>query len=280
MSSNSKDIKRKISSINSTKQITKAMQMVATAKLKNTRKRLDTAKAYFETIYDSVVDLLSLDHSITHPYLEVFTEGQELIIVITGDRGLAGGYNINAMKKAEELVQDKNGDALVTVGKKAIDYFNFREYNVLKSFVDISENPTLSDSYEIAEFVIDKYLHEDYKKISIVYTRFVSTIRQEVTSRQILPFEYEKNEATTVIRYEPSDEEVLTHLIPVYVQNTIYGALMESSASEQAARRVAMENATDNAKEMIEDLELEFNQARQAAITQEISEIVGGAGAL
>lgn len=256
------------------------MQMVATAKLKNTRNRLEAAKPYFECIYQSVVDLLSADSSIKHPYLEVFDEGQELILIVTGDRGLCGGYNINAMKQVEQIVQDKERDAIVTVGKKAIDYFEFRQYNVIKSYVDISENPTLKDSHHIAEFLIDKYLNENYKKITMVYTKFVSTIKQEVVAKQILPFEAEKVEHTVLTRYEPSDEEVLTHLIPAYVQNTIFGGLIESSVSEQAARRIAMENATDNAKEMIDDLQLEFNQARQAAITQEISEIVSGAGAL
>ncbi len=279
MSMNSKSIKRKISSVNSTMQITKAMELVSTAKLRKTRIALETAKPYFSAIYESVVEAISHDRTLSHPLLDQKENGKKLVLVITADRGLCGGYNINAIKTAERLI-DKNTDDLITIGTKALDYFTNRGYNVIDSFVGISEEPSLENSYDIGAKVTEAFLTQEYKSVELVFTLFKSTIEQQVKVMDILPFKRPDESKITNVIYEPSQYEVLSHLIPTYVNNSVYAGLMESSASEQAARRLAMENATNNAQDMIEQLGFKYNQARQAAITQELSEIVGGAEAL
>ncbi len=283
MAKNSKDIKRKISSVNNTKQITKAMELVSTAKLKRTRRRFEIAKPYYDAIYFNVINVLESDPGLIHPFLKKGEVNNRLYIVITGDRGLCGGYNINAIKLAEKMLAENPSNALITVGKKATDYFANKEASVIDSFIGISEKPSYRDAHHIASAAIEAY-SEDKKVegISLIFTEFKSTIEQNVRCINLLPFvpnEGEKMEKR-LTNYEPSTSEVLTKLIPMYVESTIYGGLLESSASEQASRRIAMENATSNAEEMIDDLKFAFNQARQAAITQEISEIVGGAEAL
>ncbi len=283
MAKNSKDIKRKIASVNNTKQITKAMELVSTAKLKRTRKRFEVAKPYYEAIYFNVINVLENDPGLIHPFLKKGEVKNRVYIVVTGDRGLCGGYNINAIKLAESKLAENPSNALITVGKKAVDHFSSRNASVVDSFVGISEKPTYRDASHIAAAAIKAY-SEDKKVegISLIFTEFISTIEQNVRCINLLPFipnEGDKREKR-LTNYEPSTSEVLTKLIPMYVESTIYGGLLESSASEQASRRIAMENATNNAEEMIDDLKFAFNQARQAAITQEISEIVGGAEAL
>lgn len=280
-----RDIKRKIKSVNSTKQITKAMKLVSTAKLKRTRDRLGKVQPYFETVNNTVQDILKSAGNIEHKYISEREIKKSLYIVITADRGLCGGYNINAIKRALEDIEDKEKASFIVIGQKANGYYGKRGYEIVGDYLGISEKPEYRHAKDIGRLALDLYKDGKIDEIKLVYTRFASTISQVAEMIKLLPVaKQEEKEAEEkefkYVSYEPSPGAVLDYLIPKYIESTIFGALVESSASEQAARRIAMENATDNAEEMIEKLTLTFNQARQAAITQEISEIVGGAEAL
>lgn len=280
-----RDIKRKIKSINSTMQITKAMELVSTAKLKRAKDRLELTKPYFETVYGTIQELLRTEKNLKHEYLTKREVKKTLYIVITGDRGLCGGYNNNAMKMVVEDVSDKSKAAVLTIGRKSRDFFSKNGFEVMKDYVHISENPQYSHAQEIARIALKWFANEKVDEIKLVYTQMNSTISQEAKMIPLLPVAGDGVTQSVAAKrgytnYEPSPEVVLGYVIPKYIESVIYGALIESSASEQAARRVAMENASDNAVDMIGELVLSFNQARQAAITQELSEIVGGAEAL
>ncbi|KGG80672.1 ATP synthase F1 subunit gamma [Caloranaerobacter azorensis] len=279
-----RDIKRRIRSVSSTKQITKAMELVSSAKLRRAREKLEKTRPYYNTIVRSIRDILTSTSGIRHPFLEKREVKKAAYIVITADRGLCGGYNNNVIKLTEENIKNKDNAVIIAVGQKARDFFKKRGYNLAEEFVHISENPNYSHAREIGDIVINLYKMREIDEVNIVYTQFESTISQVTKIMKLLPAEnvVEKGDRkkTTLVEYEPSPEEVLDYLIPKYIHSVIYGAMIEASASEQAARRNAMESATDNAQEMIENLKLSYNRARQASITQEIAEIVGGAEAL
>lgn len=281
-----RDIKRKIKSVNNTRQITKAMELVSTAKLKRTKDRLTVTKPYFDTVIDAVQSIMASEKNLKHEFVNKRTVEKTLYIVITGDRGLCGGYNVNAMKKVVHDIEDPNKALIITIGRKAQSYFNTNGFHVIDSFEGISERPMYTDAQTIGRIALELYKQEKVDEIKFVYTNLVSTISQEPVMLKLLPVEageqeeVDQNDDYEFINYEPSPEEVLSFIIPKYVASTIYGGLIDSAASEQAARRVAMENASNNADELIGDLTLTYNQARQAAITQEIAEIVGGAEAL
>lgn len=280
-----RDIKRKIKSINSTMQITKAMELVSTAKLKRAKNRLERTKPYFDTVYSTVQEILRTEKNLKHEFLTKRDVNKTLYIIITGDRGLCGGYNNNAMKIISEDVTDKSKAGLITIGKKSRDYFTKNGFEVMKDYIQISENPQYSHAQEIARTALHWFANEKVDEIKLVYTQMNSAISQEAKMIQLLPVTGDGVESIEAKRggytnYEPSPETVLGYVIPKYIESVIYGALIESSASEQAARRLAMESASDNAVDMIQELEISFNKARQAAITQEISEIVGGSEAL
>ena len=284
MASSTRDIKRKIRSVNSTMQITKAFELVSTAKLKRARDKMDVAKPYFDTIQAAVQDILGADKSIRSQYVSSEKTSKPLYIVITSDRGLCGGYNINAIKKSLETVESKETAKFIVIGKRAHDVLRQMGFNIVDSYLYISEKPEYGHAAQISKSALGMYQKGEIDSIHFIYTRFASTISQVATDLLLLPVErpetIQGEGPSEFVNYEPSPEEVLRYVIPKYVESTIYGGLMESAASEQAARRIAMESASDNAEEIIEELTLSFNQARQAAITQEISEIVGGAEAL
>lgn len=284
MAQSMKDIKRRIKSVGGIKQITKAMELVSSAKLRKARQRLEMSRPYYQTLVRSIQEILSSTTGIKHPLLEKREVKNKAFIVITGDRGLAGGYNSNAIRLAESMIEDKERAIILAVGQKGRDYFRRRKYNIAGEFLNISEEPQFIDASSIGKLAIELYEEGKVDEVNIIYSRFKSAMSQEATVLKLLPAEgigEEENQGTkTLIEYEPSPEAVLDYLIPKYIHSAIYGALIESSASEQGARRIAMEAATDNAEEMIENLELSYNRARQASITQEISEIVGGAEAL
>lgn len=280
-----RDIKRRIKSVNSTKQITNAMELVSTAKLKRARERAEKSRPYFHTIQETVRDIFSNSGNIKHKFLEKREAKKSCYIVISADRGLCGGYNINALKKPLTDMQEKNAVSVITVGSKARDYYRNRQYELDGEFTHISENPSYDDAKKISNLVLKLYEKKMIDEVYLVYTKFISTVVQEPEMVKLLPVSVEKKQKEKTskfeyIAYEPSPEVLLNYIVPKYIESTIYGALVESSASEQGARRVAMENATDNAEEMIDKLTLFYNRARQAAITQEIAEIVGGAEAL
>jgi F-type H+-transporting ATPase subunit gamma len=281
-----REIKRKIRSVNSTRQITKAMELVSTAKLKRAKDRVDITRPYFETVMRTVQDIMQNEKSLKHDYLNVREVQKTLYIVVSADRGLCGGYNINVLKTtgADMISPDKS--SVITIGKRARDFFNKEDVESLGEYVYISEKPTFADAQDIARKALKLFSDEAVDEIKLVYTRLISTIAQEPAILKLLPIEVPEGEENTTddlqefVSYEPSAETVLSYVIPKYMESTLFGALVESSAAEQAARRIAMENASDNADDMIATLSLTYNQARQAAITQEISEIVGGAEAL
>lgn len=283
MAQSTRDIKRRIRSINSTKQITNAMALVSSAKMRKARVKLEESRPYYLTILDSIRDVIN-NTNVKHPLLEFKEPSKSLYIVMTADRGLAGGYNSNINRLVDSKFKDNKSDiALITVGRKSRDFFTSRKYEVLESYFGISEDPIFSDAKIIGEMAVDLFMKGEIDNINLVYTKFITTLQYEPTILKILPTEEISNgdaKANRIIDFEPSPEVVLDYLIPKYIQSVIYGALIEASASEQSARRVAMDAATENAEEMIDELNMSYNRARQAAITMEISEIVAGADAL
>lgn len=284
MAQSTKEIKGRIKGISNTKQITKAMELVSSSKLKRSRVKREKSKPYYNTVLENIQDILSLEKNLRHPLLDKREVSSSLYIVLSADRGLAGGYNSGVIHLAENMIKEKQHDAkIIAIGSKARDYFKKRNYNVVDEFLGISESPDFHHAKQIGEKALELYKDKEVDEINIVYTSFVNTITQKPEILKLLPSEEVKEESGNirrVVEFEPSTEEVLSYLIPKYVQSSIFGALIEASASEQAARRVAMESATDNAEEMIEELNISYNRARQSAITMEISEIVSGADAL
>lgn len=283
------DIKRRIKSVTSTRQITKAMGLVATAKLKKSRERLDKSKPYFDTILRSINEILEHSQDVRHPFLEKREVNNSLYIIITADRGLAGGYNSNVCKLLQNSIEDINKAKLIILGSKGKEFFNNKGYSIVGEMAGVSQTPEYKYAREIGEKAIQLYNDKEIDEIKLVYTEFKSTLSYEPKLLQLLPAKFDSSDNheesdeedyLDVMRFEPSAGEVLNYLIPKYINDVIYGAMIESSASEQGARRVAMDNASENAEEMIDSLQLLYNRARQATITQEISEIVGGSEAL
>jgi F-type H+-transporting ATPase subunit gamma len=300
---NTREIKRQIKSISNTRQITKAMELVSTAKLKKAKEKLDITKPFFETILETIKEIVKHENSLKHKYITQRELKNTLYIVITADRGLCGGYNSNALKKAVSLIEgDETTPKVITIGKKAKSFFKDSDIDIIESITGISESPEFSDAQNIGKLALKLYNNEAIDDIKLIYTRMITTLNLKASHLELLPVDIdndgldkvgsgeeesedetqanENKEPKEIITFEPSAEEVLDYIIPKYIESVIYGSLIESSAAEQSARRVAMENATDNADEMIDELTLSYNQARQAAITQEITEIVGGAEAL
>ncbi len=284
LAQSTKEIKRRIRGISSTKQITKAMELVSSSKLKRARRSLEQSRPYYNTVLENIQDILSVEKNLKHPLLDNREIKNSLYIVVSADRGLAGGYNSSVIRLVEDTIAESGYNSkLITIGTKARDYFKRRNYDISESFIGISEQPDFYHAKRIGEKALELYEEKQVDEINIVFTRFVSTISQQPKVLRLLPSEEVKKESENkkvVVEFEPSTEDVLSYLIPKYIQSSIYGALVEASASEQAARRLAMEAATENAEEIIDELQISFNRARQAAITMEISEIVSGADAL
>lgn len=278
-----RDIRRKIKSINSTKQITKAMELTSTAKLKSSKKRFESSRPYFNAVISMVNEIAQSEKNLKHPLITKSEGKTPLVIVVTSDRGLCGGYNVNVLKEAVALIKQKENYKLITVGKKARDFFKARGYQIEKSIEGISEKPDAASAMLIANLSTQLLEEKAVDEVCLVATRMVSTISQLAFNKRLAPMDVvdgEPKKTSYVLNYDPSMEGVLDILMPRIMMSNIYGALIEAAVAEQAARRNAMESATDNAQEMIDTLVLSYNQARQAAITQEITEIVGGANAL
>ena len=275
-----KDIKLRIRSMESTKQITKAMEMVASSKLRRAQERMLTSRPYFEALYETVTGIAAENWDFSSPYVQVREEGPICEIVIAGDRGLAGGYNHNVIKLAQEDVKGKDA-AILPVGKKALEYFRSLGHTVISDAYAEAAGLTSGDCFSLAKAICDGYRTGKYSAVRLVYTSFVSVLTQTPYVLPLLPLPApEKHEkARELTLYDPSSESVFNAIVPEYLGGLIYGALCESVASELGARRTAMDAATKNAEEMIDDLSLKYNRARQGAITQEITEIVAGADA-
>ena len=274
-----KEIKNRIRSMESTKQITKAMEMVAASKLRRAQAQVLSARPYFDTLYTAISDIMQNNRDFSSPYLAQREIRKSLYVVIAGDRGLAGGYNSNVLKLFMAESQEKQAEVL-PIGKKAVDYFKSHGVPMLSGTYADAERVSLGDCFSIAKQLSQLFIKGEYDEICIVYTNFVSVLSQTPVSMQMLPLarptEKSANYKEQDIVYEPDSETVFDTIIPEYLGGILYGALCESRAAEQAARRTAMDSATQNAEEMIGNLSLQFNRARQAAITQEITEIVAG----
>ena len=275
-----KEIKNRIRSMESTKQITKAMEMVAASKLRRAQAQVANSRPYFEILRATINDIVENNLEFSSPYLKERQVNKILYIVIAGDRGLAGGYNSNILKLVMGEIAGKDATVL-PIGKKAVDYFRSHNVPVLMDTYAEAADVSIGDCFSIAKQLCKAYKGAQFDEIRIAYTTFVSVLSQTPASMQILPLncekcEDEKKAPTMITLYEPNDEEVFEAIVPEYLGGVLYGALCESRASEQAARRTAMDSATSNAEDMIADLSLKFNRARQAAITQEITEIVAG----
>lgn len=283
-SANMKDIKRRIKSVESTMQITKAMELVASSKLRKAKEKADKAKPYFETTYEVMSEICNETSAFDSIYTRKQAQSNSLLIVIAGDRGLAGGFNANVLKLAEQRADELSKDGSVkflAIGRKAVEYYEKRECELLDKFSAISETITFYSALRISDIIVDEFTTGKINQVELIYTNYVSPLLQEATVINVLPLDKITNNdgVKSDTTYEPSAEKVFDSLIPQYLAGIIFGAVVESFASEQASRRIAMENATDNAGDMISSLSLIYNRARQAAITQEITEIIGGASA-
>ena len=270
-----KEIKNRIRSMESTKQITRAMEMVATSKLRHAQNRVLASRPYFEILLDTIQNIVSTGSSAEHPYLTQRPVKKTAYVILGGDRGLAGGYNSNLLKMAAEDMMDKNA-VVLPVGKKTVDFFKKNQIPVFTTVGANAAEVSVGDCFSMAKQLGKAYLRGEIDRVVVVYTKFVSVLSQVPQILPLLPLNAEGKASGGEICYEPSCEEVLEAIVPEYLGGVLYGALCESRAAEQAARRTAMNAATQNAEEMIADLSLKFNQARQAAITQEITEIVAG----
>ena len=272
-----KEIKTRIRSMESTKQITKAMEMVAASKLRHAQARVINSRPYFETLYNTITDIVNSNSDFTSPYLIQRPGNRKLFVVIAGDRGLAGGYNSNILKLVYAQMEGAEATVL-PIGRKAVDFFRSKGIPALTESYQDAADVSIGDCFSIAKLLSKAYLKEEFDEIHIGYTNFVSVLSQTPATLQMLPLLQQPTgkPVNTEILYEPDSTEVFSAIVPEYLGGILYGALCESRAAEQAARRTAMESATQNAEDMIADLSLKFNQARQAAITQEITEIVAG----
>lgn len=272
-----KDIKSRIRSMESTRQITRAMEMVAASKLRGAQDRAVSSRPYFETLYAAMNDIADSTMDFVSPYLSA-GKGKTLFIVIAGDRGLAGGYNSNVLRLAWSKMQTCDA-AVLPIGKKALDFFRQRGAQILPEAAAAGEL-SVGDCFSLARILCNRFLAGEFTGVQLVYTHFASMLSQLPSELELLPIRVSgKSETRTgkFVLYETGPLAVFDAIVPEYLGGLLYGALCESVASEQAARRMAMDSATKNAEEMIADLSLKYNRARQGAITQEITEIVAGA---
>lgn len=275
-----KAIKRRIRSIGSTRQITKAMELVASSKLRKAKTRAEQARPYFNELYKTMCEIASANTDFSTIYTVKREVKHKLFIVVAGDRGLAGGYNSNVLKAAAAAHKD---DAelpkIIAIGKKAGEYFAKRDYEVVASYANIAEDIKPNTAQDIADIAIKMFADGEVDEVHVFYTMFVSSMSQQPESMRVLPMDTVQLEDYGTMEYDPSPEAVFNRIVPRFTASLIQCAVVESYASEQGARRTAMENATDNADAMTESLSLLYNRARQASITTEIIDIVSGASA-
>lgn len=280
-----RDIKRRKGSIQSTQQITKAMKLVSTVKLQKAKQRAEQSKDYFKCMYETVVSMLAKSGNINHPYLKAGNSEKKGIIVITSNRGLAGGYNSNVIKLVTQGGFKKEDAQLYVIGKKGKDSFMRYGYSIREDYSDIVEEPLYSDAMDVSARVLDDFAKGEIGEIYLAYTGFKNTVVHEPTLLKLLPVEIEQKtgevaEDRAPMNFEPADDQALDMIIPKYVTSLIFGGLVESVASENGARMQAMDSATSNADDMIDQLTLLYNRARQGSITQELTEIIAGANAI
>lgn len=282
-----RDIKRRKNSIESTGQITKAMKLVSTVKLQKAKSRVENAKPYFEIMYSEVTSMIQKSGNLDHVFLNGNGSENKGVILITSNRGLAGGYNSNVIKLLLNDQFNKNNVRLYVVGRRGRDLLSRRGYEIKKDYSEIIDDPEYKHAVQIGYDVLEAFQKGEISEIYIAYTIFRNTVTHIPTLLKLLPVEThstnlkeDETDKLTFMNYEPAAEEALNLIIPKYINSLIYGAFVEALASEHGARVQAMESATNNAEDMIEDLELKYNRARQGAITRELTEIVAGANAI
>ena len=282
-----REIKRRRGSIQSTQQITKAMKLVSTVKLQKARQRAENSKPYFQYMYKTVTSMLAKAGEINHPYLKSGNSDKVGIVAITSNRGLAGGYNANIARLIQASGFEKEKIRLYTVGNKGAETLARKGYEIAADYPEVIEEPTFEDAKQIGERLLSDFSNGEIGEIYVAYTEFKNTVSHIPKMMKLLPIDpakmqTEEGEADelTLMNFEPSEEEAIGLLIPKYVTSILYGAFVEAVASENGARMQAMDAATNNAEEIINDLELKYNRARQGAITQELTEIIAGADAI
>jgi F-type H+-transporting ATPase subunit gamma len=285
-----RETRRRIRGVQSTMKITRAMELIAASQIRRAQERVGQARPYAELITRTIQDVAAAAETLEHPLLEGRTEPKAAaVFVVTSDRGLAGAYNANVLRTTEELLQTLRSEGkepkVYVAGRKGLSYFRFRRRPVEESWSGFSERPRYDDAKEIADTLIDAFVERDVDEIHGVYTNFVSGLTQRATARRFVPMvveevEEEREGPYPLYIFEPSPEEILAAMLPRYVETRVFHALLESAASEHAARRRAMSAATENAEDLIKSLTRVANQARQTEITSEIMEIVGAAEAL
>ncbi len=288
-----RDIKRRKESVQSTGQITKAMKLVSSVKLQKAKVGAEVSKPYFDTMYETVADMIAKSAQMSHPFLQKSQSEKKAVITITSNRGLAGGYNSNIVKLvAKDERFNKDDTVIYAVGTKGRDSLSRQGYDIAGDYSEAINEPLYSDAMEIGKELLSKFTSGEIGEIYLAYTIFKNTVVQIPTMIKLLPIDAEDIvseqeeepesplDKITLMNYEPEPEEALDAIIPKYVNSLIYGGLVESHASENGARMQAMDSATSNAEDMISDLSLKYNRARQASITQELTEIIAGASAI
>ncbi|HZS15428.1 MAG TPA: ATP synthase F1 subunit gamma [Candidatus Dormibacteraeota bacterium] len=278
-----RDIRRRMRAVENTKKITKAMELVAAAKMRRAQERVTASRPYADEIASVMVELMRRSPEYEHPYLVVREVRRRVVILVTADRGLAGALNSNNVRLAlREINSSQAPVAVVTIGRKGRDLMRRMRKDLIAEVSQIGDRPSFGDILPAARVALEEYEKGEADQIDLVFARFVSTGRQEATVRRLLPLTPPEDveKLTTDFVYEPEPEEVLDALLPRYVEAQVYQSVLENLASEQAARMLAMRNASDNASDLIDELRLTGNKVRQATITTELSEIVGGAAAL
>ncbi len=280
-----REIKRRIKSVKSTQQITKAMEMVAAAKLRKAQIRVEGARPYTAHVKAIIARLLQFAPQMEHSFLkereEVKTRGY---LVVTSDRGLAGGYNSNLLRKTKEVITGTEGNGIIAIGRKGRDFFRNRHFDIQAEYLGIEDAPSWEEVRSISGQASRLFLDGVYDELYLVYNEFINAMQHKPIIEKLLPLEplvkVEEREHKEPYQFEPGPKETLDKLLPRYIDSLIFGALLEAKASEHGARMTAMGSATKNADEMIDKLTLHYNRARQSSITQEILEIVNGAQAL
>ena len=285
-----REIKRRRTSIQSTQQITKAMKLVSTVKLQRARQRAENSKAYFTYMYKTITSMLAKAGNVDHPYVKGSDSKNVAIVTVTSNRGLAGGYNANIVRMVMGRGFEKENVRLYTVGRKGAEGLERKGYKIVADYSDVIEEPTFADAQEIGERLLADFVNGEIGEIYVAYTEFKNTVSQVPKLMKLLPVDAESMQVDaqemseldklTPMNFEPEEEEAIALLIPKYMTSILYGAFVEAVASENGARMQAMDSATNNAEEIISDLELKYNRARQGAITQELTEIIAGAEAI
>lgn len=284
-----RDIKRRKQSVTSTQKITKAMKLVSTVKLQKAKQKAENTTPYFNYMYNTVCSMLDKAGAINHPYLKAGESNKKAIITISSNRGLAGGYNSNVIKLITGSEIAKEEVLLYTIGKKAHDVLDGKGYEVASEYDEVMEAPTYDDAMRISKEVLEAFTNGEVGEIYLAYTHFKNTVSHEPKLLKLLPVDISEEElkkdesekdSKMLMNFEPNSEEALDMIVPKYVTSLIYGALVEAVASENGARMQAMDSATSNAEDIISDLTLKYNRARQGSITQELTEIIAGAEAI